>query len=280
MTPPTLNRLLITGFLLLQITLVYSQITVSEHLILGLPTAAKTAIRQPDDYLMLKKQYALSYNNSRVGANWVSWHVDSTWLGDIKRKDAFDVDADLPPSFSKASYDNDYGASGFDCGHMCPAADRSCTREDMNITFLTTNMLPQAPNNNRITWRLFEEYCRNLVLAGNELYIISGGYGQGGTGSKGEKTTIGSSNVTVPSHTWKVVVVIPAGSNDLKRITSKTRVIAIDLPNNQEVSEKKWFEYRVSVDDIEKHTGFNFLSKVSKSIQKVIEAKTDTLEIN
>jgi len=138
-------------------------------------------------------------------------------------------------------------------------------------------MIPQAPNNNQKPWNELEDYSRStLVSGGNELYIISGPWGQGGTGSNGYLTTL-SSGVVVPQWTWKIIVVIPNGNGDLSRITTATRVIAVKLPNDQSCTSTDWKPYRVSVDAIETLTGYDFLSNVSTDIQTVIEASVDTL---
>jgi endonuclease G len=138
-----------------------------------------------------------------------------------------------------------------------------------------TNMVPQAPNNNQRTWAALETYERDLVNAGNEVYIICGAYGTGGTGSNGGVTnTLDNGHVTVPARMWKVIVVLPQGSNDLGRITTSTRVIAVNTPNINSLSTD-WKIYRTSVDAIESATGYNLLSNVSSSIQGVIEARVD-----
>jgi endonuclease G len=136
-------------------------------------------------------------------------------------------------------------------------------------------MVPQAPKNNQITWANLENYSRSLVSAGYELYIISGVYGQGGTGSNGTKQTISSKNIVVPAYVWKIIVVLPVGTNDISRISTSTRVIAVWMPNTQTVSSQAWGYYRTTVDYIESKTGYNFLSNVSSTIQATIEAKTD-----
>jgi endonuclease G len=135
-------------------------------------------------------------------------------------------------------------------------------------------MIPQAPNNNQRTWDNSENYLRSLVKQGNEIYVVMGSYGKGGTGSKTYQTTIDSGHVTVPAHIWKVAVVLSNGDKDLSRITTSTRVIAIDTPNTNSV-DSKWQTYLTSVDTIEAATGYDLLSNVSTSIQKVLEAKVD-----
>jgi endonuclease G len=140
---------------------------------------------------------------------------------------------------------------------------------------MMSNIVPQAPINNQQTWVSLENYCRDLAALGNEMYIISGVYGQGGTGSNGAKTTLASGKVTVPAAVWKIVLILPNGTEDVSRVTTSTRVIAIYVPNNQSVSSS-WLNYRCTVDYIESQTGYDFLSNVPTSIQSVIEAKSDS----
>jgi endonuclease G len=246
----------------------------NENLTLGNPSNADSTISTPNNYLMAKPQYCLSYNNSKHNPNWVSWRCGIEWLGSAARQDNFRADTTLPAGWYECG-PSEFSGSGFDRGHMCPSADRTSSVADNSATFLMTNMVPQAPNNNEITWNNLEDYCRSLVSSGNELYIISGGYGQGGTGSSGYETTVGS-GTWVPNETWKVIVVLPVGSNDASRVTTSTRVIAVLMPNDQTCNTKPWGNYRVSVDQIESLTGFDFLSQVPVSIQAVIEANVDS----
>jgi endonuclease G len=74
--------------------------------------------------------------------------------------------------------------------------------------------------------------------------------------------------------TWKVIIVLPNGSNDVSRVTTSTRTIAVFIPNSGTVNSD-WRTYRVSVDQIEGLTGYDFFSNVPASIQSVIEATVD-----
>lgn len=246
----------------------------NDHIGLGNPSGATATTSNSNNYLMVKPQYTLSYNNSRRGPNWVSWHLESSDIGSASRQDNFRADTTLPSGWYQVT-GSEFSGSGFDRGHMTPSGDRTSSVENNSATFLMTNMLPQAPNNNQIVWENLESYSRKLVAAGNELYIIAGGHGTGGTGSNGYKTTVGN-GVVVPETIWKVIVVLPKGNNDISRVSSSTRVIAVMAPNTQASSSQPWGSYRVSVDSIESLTGYNFLSSVSTSIQNTIEAKVDT----
>ncbi|CAH0995403.1 hypothetical protein EMA8858_01524 [Emticicia aquatica] len=255
--------------------------TRDDNIALGNPSNANA--KEENNFLMEKKQYVLSYNRSKATANWVSWHLSTAWKGATERTNNFRPDQTLPNGWYKVQTD-DYTNSGFDRGHLCPSDDRDGSYEDNDETFLMTNIAPQAPNNNRGLWADLEAYSRKIAESGNELYIIAGVYGKGGTGSNGGKTsTLENGKVVVPESFWKVIVILPIGSNDISRIDTQTRVIAINVPNKENVGSTKWGEYRLSVDDLEDLTGYDFLSNVPSAIQKSLEARKDagpTLKIS
>ncbi|AYA37613.1 DNA/RNA non-specific endonuclease [Hymenobacter oligotrophus] len=247
--------------------------TRDNHLAMGNPSGAVASSSYYWNYLMQKPQFAMSYHRDRGTPNWVSWHLSSAWLGSASRQDDFRNDTALPSGWYQVS-SSSYTGSGFDRGHNCPSADRTSSTTDNSATFLMTNMVPQAPNNNQRTWANLENYCRTLVGQGYELYVIMGSYGTGGTGSAGYKTTLDGGRVTVPNRIWKVIVVLPEGSSDASRVTSSTRVIAINTPNDNSLLTT-WGSYRTTVDAIESATGYDILSNVSASVQSVVEARVD-----
>ncbi|MFD2518315.1 DNA/RNA non-specific endonuclease [Salinimicrobium flavum] len=240
------------------------------HFTMGNPSAAIADTNFPNNYLLEKEEYVMSYSRDKGTANWVSWHLDEAWLGSASRQNDFRADSSLPAGWYQVSA-TDYQYSGFDRGHLCPSADRTLSVDDNSNTFFMTNMMPQAPNNNRIGWASLESYCRSMLSGGYEIYIISGGYGMGGDGSAGAADYIANGNVQVPSNTWKVIMIIPDGDDDVNRVTTSTQVIAVDMPNSQSVSSD-WTLYQTSVDQIEAATGYDFFDLVPDHIEDVIEA--------
>lgn len=245
------------------------------HLTMGNPSNAVTDIAYPTNYLLEKEEYTMSYSRDKGTANWVSWHLDEAWLGDAPRQNSFRADNTLPAGWYQVNQ-NDYSLSGFDRGHMCPSADRTLSVDDNSNTFFMTNMIPQAPRNNQTGWANLESYCRSMLAGGYEIYIISGGYGIGGDGSAGFASYIANGNVQVPSNTWKVIMILGDGDDDVNRVTTSTRVIAIDMPNSQSVSTD-WTQYKTTVDDLEMKTGYDFFSLVPDNIENVIEASVDAV---
>ncbi|UBF27474.1 DNA/RNA non-specific endonuclease [Kovacikia minuta CCNUW1] len=247
----------------------------SVHLLMGNPSSATRAGDQPDNYLMIKRQYALSYNHSKGIPNWVSWELNKSWLGNTPRQDDFRADLTLPKKWYRVT-PKDYTGSGFDRGHLISSEDRGASPDDNSATFLMPNIIPQSPDNNRGPWVQLEAYCRELVTKqGHELYIIAGPAGVGGMGEQGAKETLAEGKVTVPASTWKIVLVLDQPGSRLSGITENSRVIAVLMPNQQGIKQNSWKSFRKSVDEIEALTGYNFLSNVSAAIQDVIEARVD-----
>lgn len=241
--------------------------TNDEPLLFGNPSNATTDVANENNYLMVKPQYTLSYNRSRATANWVAWRLDSSWIGDAPRQDDYRPDPQLPANWYHVT-DGDYSGSGYDRGHMTPSGDRTRSIPDNSATFLMTNLIPQIAANNQGPWEEFETYCRQLAQAGNELYIISG--------VEGSLGTIAQGRIVVPRTTWKVVIVLPNGGDDLQRVSKSTRVIAIVVPNFQPLNiNAPWRQFRKSVDQVEAMTGYNFFSNIPKNTQEVMERRKD-----
>ncbi len=237
-----------------------------DPLLLGNPSNATTNVANENNYLMPKPQYSLSYNRSKATANWVAWRLDSSWIGGADRQNDFRADTTLPAGWYQVST-SDYSGSGYDRGHMCPSGDRTNTIANNSATFLMTNMIPQLAANNQGPWADLENYCRTLASQGNELYIISGPVGNAGTISAGR--------VVVPAKTWKVVLVLPNGVNDLSRIDRSTRVFGVIMSNSSISQSAPWRNFRTTVDAVENLTGYNFFSEIPKNTQDLIERKRD-----
>lgn len=243
----------------------------NDNMLMGNASMAGT---NENNYLLRKAQYSLSYSRSRSIANWVSWHTEASDLGTADRQGDYRPDPELPSSWYQVT-DNLYSGTGFDRGHLCPSGDRTNSVSNNSATFLMTNIIPQAPDNNQLPWAELEVYARELALSGNELYTIAGVEGTGGIGLSGFFTGIDQGRIAVPASTWKVIVVLSRGNDDISRVNTTTRVIAISIPNSNIGINPNWRSYRVSVDALESQTGYNILSSLPESVQTVVESKVD-----
>lgn len=235
----------------------------NSSLLLGNPSGAGS---DPNNLLLEKPQYALSYNGRLGGPNWVSWHLQQSDLGSAERS-AFRPNTSLPVALQIRP--GDYKGSGFDRGHVCPSGDRTARASDNEATFEMSNMLPQAPALNQHVWKDLEDHCRELARAGNELYIAAGGAGSAGR--------IADGKVNVPAACWKVILVLPRGNNDLARINARSRVIAVAMPNKDtdDVAQSSWSRYIVNPARIERTLGLRFFSNLPAATREALIGSLD-----
>lgn len=232
------------------------------QVLLGVPSDASETT--PEDFLIQRKQYVLSYNRRRGIPNWVAWHLEASDLGPAPRSD-FEPDSSLPAGFYRVT-PRDYRGSSFGRGHMCPSGDRTARPEDNAATFLMTNVVPQANDNNQGPWNDLEIACRDMAKGGQELYIVAGG--------SGPFTQLSTSpKVFAPEAVWKVVVAIGNGDDDVRRIDRSARVIAVSMPNREGIRNVDWRTYATTVDAIEEATGLDFLSELPDDVEAELESR-------
>lgn len=233
----------------------------SLHVALGVPTDADPS----DDVLLDRQAYVVSYNPDKRVPNWVAWHLDRSDLGRVKRRNDFRADHLLPSGMSVAT-PADYVRSGYDRGHLCPSADRDDTAEHNSLTFLMTNMVPQLHELNAGPWEKLEEHERELAAGADaELFLVAGGI------FAARPPTIGR-GVAVPRATFKIIVALRRGER-ADAVTPATPIVAVAMPNERWVAARPWTEFVTSVDELERETGYDFLSSVREDVQAVLEAR-------
>lgn len=227
-------------------------------LVVHLPFGTPSPLNGEDDHLIVHKSFTLSYNDSRGTANWVAWKTTAEDLGERRERPLFQPDNTLPNGFRRIQY-YDYSGSGYDRGHMVPAADRFADERLMNETFLMTNIVPQTGDLNQFPWNELEMHARTLARRGNDIYQIAGVYGENGR-LRGK--------VTIPTNCWKVIAVLERGQIS---ITDKTRIIAVDMPNIDGIANEKWENIRTTVRSIEQKTGLDLFASLPRDLQDRIE---------
>ncbi len=247
----------------------------------GVPTDGNST----DDHIMSRPQYALSYNKNKGEPNWVSWNINASQFGAAPRCDCFSADQSLPSDFYHV-VDFNYRNGGYDRGHMVQSESRTTTDQENATTFLLTNIIPQAAENNQGPWSKFENYLNDLARGANgpkkEVYVIAGGIY---TGSPG--TLKNEGKVQIPGYTWKIAVIVPAGMG-LDYINSATDISSLDLevdaikmPNDttggvpasaKGIRNIAWDTYKVKVDQLEAETGYDFLANLRDDIELLAES--------
>ena len=142
-----------------------------------------------------------------------------------------------------------------------------------------TNIIPQAPKLNQGPWEGLEDYIRNsLVGTSNEAFIIMGNYGTGGRATTTIVNTIDNGFVTVPKMVWKVAVILPKGDNDLTRLDTSAKVLAVNMPNDNTLysttvsGKDDWKNYVVTISELEAASAIggvslDLLSAVNASVK-------------
>ncbi|RII26343.1 MAG: DNA/RNA non-specific endonuclease [Geobacter sp.] len=206
--------------------------------------------------LLCRKGYLLAHDSNRKTPIWVIEHLTADKAnGTILRNNKFKPDPDLDEG-KRAELD-DYRRSGYDKGHMAPAADMRWDKQAMEECFYLSNMVPQVGvGMNQGIWKDLEEYVRDWAIARGEVYIFTGPIYDGGV-----KKTVGPGKVAVPTHLYKIVY-DPYKTEAIAFIMSNQKIDSAEMPN-----------YIVTIRDIEKKTGLDFLSNLDKDVQDVIENK-------
>ncbi|MEI8287934.1 MAG: DNA/RNA non-specific endonuclease [Verrucomicrobiota bacterium] len=235
---------------------------------LGNPSNATADPNNHNHYLIQRTVEAMDYNDNLHEPNWASWDLTTDDVGSSGRS-TFITDTNLPAGFTRITT-GDYTHSGYDRGHMCPSGDRTVSMAVNDMVFYMSNIIPQAPDNNQGVWANLETYCRTIAAQGNELLITCGP--NGFTGAR--INTNGP--VYIPSYTWKIIVVVTNGTDmATKRITTATRVIAVNIPNIAGIYSDPWTNYLVSVNQLQTNTGFTFFTALPDYTARVLRAKID-----
>ena len=239
----------------------------------GDPTDASTS--NPNDLLIRRNQYVLSYNESRGTPNWVSYELDARQFGGEDRCNCFTADPNLPAD--KQILTADYTNGGFDRGHMTRSADRTKANGDNATTFYLTNVVPQQADLNQGVWAQFENALADSAQGGRAVYIITGPLY---SASHGLTFLKNEGKVAIPDSTWKIALIGPAdGGNPFTRASLQSwndlagvTILAVNMPNVAGVRNDPWSKYLTSVHRIEKSTGYDFLSLLQMPFQDALEA--------
>ena len=216
-----------------------------DNLSYGIPGKADTIVN--------RHGYALGYSEYHEQAAWVIYVMtkEEALTKEAQRTNKFRSDPEIPTGSATTA---DYRRSGYDRGHLAPAADMAFSGQTMADSFFMSNMSPQKPAFNRGIWKDLEALVRHFAITERKIVVVTGPI------LPKEKTiTIGTNQVTVPTHYYKVIF----------DLTPPQKMIGFILPN--EGSDEPLAAFAVTVDAVEKATGLNFFSRVPKEEQERLE---------
>ncbi|XP_069898538.1 nuclease EXOG, mitochondrial isoform X1 [Dipodomys merriami] len=208
--------------------------------------------------------HALSYDQTKRVPRWVLEHISKSKItGDADRKHCkFQPDPRIPSAFS--AHNEDYLGSGWSRGHMAPAGNNKFSSKAMAETFYLSNIVPQNYENNSGYWNRIEMYCRELTERFEDVWVVSGPLTLPETRNDGKKTVsyqvIGSDNVAVPSHLYKVILA--------RRSPGSPEPLALGafvVPNEAIGFQPPLADFQVSLRDLEALSGLVFFPRVDRT---------------
>lgn len=217
----------------------------------------QTSPKGTPEQILKRTGYVASYNKTNLLPNWVAWHLTAERTEGSAKRSGVDFAEDTEVPEPRAT-DWDYYNSGYDRGHMCPAADNKWSKKAMEESFLFTNMCPQNGNLNRGDWNEMEMACRKWAKKYGDLYIVCGPILY-----KGKHKTIGKNKVVVPEAFFKVVL----------RTGDNPQAIGFIYKNTSGNRPKD--SYVNTVDEVERITGIDFFPSLPDNVEKNVEATAD-----
>lgn len=216
-----------------------------------------TAKGTPEQILQ-RSNYTTSFNTKTNLPNWVAWAITPDELIEREsRNDNFQPDPALPEHIAVTT--EDYTGSGYDRGHMCPAADNKYHWRAMDESFYMTNICPQNHNLNAGVWSTLEQQCRRWAETGTTVYIACGPI----LDSSRKAQYIGDKHrVRVPEAFFKVVL--------YGLETSHPKAYGFVFENK--AGKKPLTHYARTVDEIELLTGYDFFATLDDTFEQQIEA--------
>jgi endonuclease G len=169
-----------------------------------------------------------------VLVNWLDTKKRVQCNNKLERTNKFTYD---PQYKTQTNLEKDYTGSGYDRGHMCPAADNQCDKDMMTECFYFSNMAPQPHATNAGDWKTVEGFTRELSISYDSVYVWCG--------SVGVAKKINT--ISVPTKCWKVIYVV-----------SQKKYYAYIMDNTfaKPVGAEHW---AVDVSAVTKLTGFKFV---------------------
>ena len=205
------------------------------------------------DNLISHNYYSFSYSDQHKQAEWVYYKLNASQLNPtVKRKNNFRKD----PKLIKNSADlKDYKSSGYDRGHLAPAADMKYNSNSMSESFYLSNVSPQLPSFNRGIWKRIEKQIREWSYMYGELIVITGPVLECENFGK-----IGTNSVTIPKWYYKVVI----------DPYNYKRNLAILIENTSSSNSVK--SYVITIDQLEEFSGIDFFYRLPDLIEESFES--------
>ncbi len=215
------------------------------------------AVQEAYGNLISREGYTLLYNSQRLLPEWVAYELTALETeGKEKRGEHFKKDPEIQGLQADVA---DYRNSGWDKGHMAPAADMKWSERAMDDCFYLTNICPQDHKLNAGVWKKLEEKCREYARYFGTIYIVCGPVVE-----NNRYGTIGENGVMVPDGFFKVVLAPYYG---------KYKGVGFLFDNKK--GSRKLMEHAVTIDEVERVTGIDFFPSLPDDVEDVVESAVE-----
>lgn len=209
--------------------------------------------------------FTVSFNKDNRTPNYVSWELLSSETdGHFTRSDEFRCDTLVNGCPSS----EDYRHSGYDRGHLYPAADAKWSKASMQASFSMANMTPQTPELNRQTWKTLEEKERHWAKRDGRLIIVAGPIYEGKKHKK-----VGTTDIQVPEKFFKVLL-----APDVTPMRAIGFVYNNTESGTKERNGQRMKSKAMSIDEVESITGFDFFYKLPDKEEKKVESNYSIID--
>lgn len=223
----------------------------------------KTLLELPEiksnDTLIVHSGYICRYNSGTLIPNWVAYELTAEEVhGQYKRSGSFGMDPYFP---GRQAMREDYSNSGWDKGHMVPAADMKWSREAMYESFFLTNICPQNHFLNEKAWLSIEQIVRQVADENGSVWVICGPIIK-----ENQYGSIGAQNVVVPDAFFKAL---------LTYLPEKDTFASISfvLQNNGEIQSLN--DSAMSIVDLEIILHMDLFCSLERKIKKKVKSRFD-----
>ncbi|XP_077334801.1 endonuclease G, mitochondrial [Lithobates pipiens] len=211
--------------------------------------------------LKTRQSHMLSYDPRLRGPVWVLEQLNGERIQGMADRSRcnFREDESIHP-YHRAT-NSDFKRSGFDRGHLAAAANHKWSQQAMDETFILSNVYPQNPNLNQNAWNNLEQYCRSLTKSNRNVYVCSGPLFLPKMEADGKMyvkyQVIGTNNVAVPTHFFKVVV--------LEKFNGEIELRPYVMPNCPVDDKIPLEHFLVPIESIERAAGLLFVPNILKT---------------
>ena len=221
------------------------------------------------------RNYTHLYDKEKFASLWTAYPLYASTIGGT-RKESWSSNPGLSTSDQinvwRGSYGVNYGSTIYARGHQIPDADRSNNAEMQEHTYYATNLVPQIQDKfNGGIWSNLETALRNEIPASDTLYVVTGVTFQTIDGNESItyiKPQHDTKQCPVPNYFWKVVMKVKRSAG---RVAS-AETVGFWFEHKQYTGN--YSTYAVSVDEVEKKTGFDFFVNLPDSIESTAETNT------